>query len=252
MLRTVTRCSMVAAAALAIAAGVPAAAQTNNALAVVRAADAKLYYAQEHGLRDVRADIEIEAKGEGTEITRLRYLWKMPGCERWMSLGDHPAVVESPNFFDVWAVEIVRRPLVEAFAGCQDMSAREVGGDTVVSGSRSVGSVTEQIELTVSKGLPSKLARTLGNKMIAITDLRYDKRGGGLVPSRFKMEVREGEDTAELEVDLVHKQIRTFWLPETITIKAGRDSARLTLGNCQTNTGLPELKCEPLEPPPAP
>lgn len=237
-------------AALAVARALPASAQP-DALAAVRAADAKIYFPQEHGLRDLRADIQIEAKGgtaETTEITRLRYLWKSPGCERWMSLGENPAVVDSPDFFDVWVVAIVRRPLVEAFAGCREVSLRRAGKDVVITGTRGPTGLPERIEITVSKGLPSKLERKWRDRAIAITDIRYEKRGGGQVPSRFRLDVQTGRDKARIDVAVKHREIRGLWLPESITIKSGRESARLVVGPCQINEGVPELKCEPPRP----
>ncbi|KPJ64610.1 hypothetical protein AMK68_01130 [candidate division KD3-62 bacterium DG_56] len=242
------RYTMLTVAALVGVCALPAGAQP-DVLSAARAADAKVYFPQEHGLRDLRADIQIEAKAETAEVTRLRYLWKSPGCERWMSLGEHPAVIDSPDFFDVWAVAIVRRPLVEALASCRQASVRRVGNDLVITGVRGPTNLPERIEITVSKGLPSRLERKWHDRAIIITDIRYEKRGGGQVPSRFRLEVQEAREKARIDVSVKHQEIHGIWLPESITIKSGRESARLVVGRCQVNEGVPELKCEP--PPPA-
>jgi hypothetical protein len=217
-----------------------------EALTAARAADAKLYFPQDHGLRDLRADIMIEAKGTTGEtgLTRLRYLWKSPGCERWMSLGEPPALVDSPDYFDVWAVAIVRRPLVDAFAGCRETSVRRAGGNVVITGTRGPTNIPEQVVVTVAKGLPSKLERKWRDRAMTITDIRYDKRGEGLVPGKFRLEVREGTEKAQIEITVQHQELQGIWLPESITIKSGDDSARLILDKCQVNQGVPELRCE--------
>jgi hypothetical protein len=231
--------------------GARLAAAQGDALAAARAADTKIYYPQDHGLRDVRADIMIEAKSAAgeTEVTRLRYLWKSPGCERWMSLGERPALVDSPDFFDAWAVAIVRRPLVDALAGCRETSVRHAGNGIVIQGIRGPENIPEQVEITVTKGLLAKLARKWRDRSLTISDFHYEKRGGAMVPTGFRLEIRDGKETARIDITVQHRETDGFWLPESITIKSGRDSARLLVDRCQVNEGVPELECETGGPP---
>jgi hypothetical protein len=137
----------------------------------------------------------------------------------------------------------VRRPLLHAFGGCGDLATRQSGKQTVVSGTRVTGIVEERIELALSEGVPAKLTRTWRDRKIEIRDIRYEKRGGALAPAKFKMEVREKERSARLEVSVKYQKVRDLWLPESISIKAGPESARLVVGRCDINTGLAELKC---------
>jgi hypothetical protein len=162
-----------------------------------------------------------------------------------MSLGERPALVDSPDFFDVWAVAIVRRPLVEAVAGCRETSVRRAGDNVIIKGTRGPVNIPEQIEITVAKGLPAKLQRRWRDRALVISDIHYDKRGGGMAPSGFRLEIREGQETTRIDITVRHQEIGDFWLPESITIKSGRDSARLVVDNCRVNEGVPELKCEP-------
>ena len=247
------------AAAVALAAALPAAAE--DAMAVLKKVEDRMYFPQDNGLKDLQAMMTIEQEG-GPQMPGMGFklAWKEPDqrvCRLQLpdELSNSPQggmiaeMMEQQVGGQMNAMVAIIVPV--RYAGRQDeydFTAAPDGALTKITGTRKADAKAsgspEAMTLWIdAKYAPVKMASTAHGKESEMADLKYEEKGGKLVLKSAAMADKEGGPGMKLSFE--YAQTGPVWLVSTVKMDSAQGVMTMKVGGAAVNKGVDDAVFAP-------
>jgi hypothetical protein len=228
--------TLVALAVVAGGVGMAMPAQAEDAKALIKKVESRLYYPQDHGLKDLCATLVLEGGGGGPmQSMSVKIFWKAP--DKKACRVDLPDEVKSSPMGAMVqgmmekAVDGIVSVIVPMRLGQEELYEYTVEADgdlTKIVGKRKPDvkdkAAAEEVTMWVdAKATPVKMVNVVNGQRTEMADLKFEEKDGKLLMSTVSVAGSGGGATMKgMTMKLEYTQVDSIWLAKSATME-GKD-----------------------------
>jgi len=216
--------------------------------AFIKQVDAKCYYPQQHGLRDLSVKVimpELESKMATQKIAlKTTYYWKAPNQEKFAVSGfpkgqeANRAYVE--QLLKSGGAAIISRPTAEALKTYQ-LTAVKQGNLVIIRGTlKQPGTGPQKMALWFRNYELIRMDADQGGAEVRMTQITTVKKGGQLLPASMRGELIAQGKSQPLSTKLSYTQVKGITLVSQIITKVGGQTVTMKFSGHKVNQGVPD------------